>query len=623
MAGGGRRPHLPEGGRDAHSTRSGRPPWRPSDREEPFSPRDSETDRARRSSLRLAEAALRWQIADDAGASRPPQVGVLGPTQTGKSTIVNLLVGASVSEVSPLAGFTVHPLGVYVGGRDGDEPWTKPLFPGWPRRRPEELIRDELDAYALLPAKMPAAQDRADDLFSQSAGALPSCVIWDTPDFDSLSASAYERGVLEVAALSDVYVIVLSKEKYSDLTVWHVLELLEPLGRPLVICLNKLSPPGEDKVLASLRQRLEQRVPAWGGVEIVTLPVDPTLAEGKPAAAAEYAGRLRKALSSAADRAAAGDRAPGVRRCVRKNWQNWLKPLHDEQNAIVQWDERVDAAVEQFLAAYKRDYLEHPQRYDAFRRASVTLLELLELPVVGGIVTRTRQVVTWPVRRLLAAGRTWTTRRQAPPRDSVHSLSAEASVLLDAVETMLAALRRDVARRCTQGGQAGAVWQALDARLESQAEHLRETFEAGIRAHHEATSREIRAAAHALYDQLQKRPARLTALRGARATIDVGSIVLAVKSGGLAPIDALWAPATLAFTSLLVEGFAGLEMTRLSRSLKAKQWETVRHTLVQDVLVRELRGLGERLEGPGLLGIGTDEVDAAARALAQWESRHE
>ena len=71
---------------------------------------------------------------------------------------------------------------------------------------------------------------------------MSPAVFWDTPDFDSLAAAEYRRGVLETAALADLYLLVLSKEKYSDLSVWNMLKLLSPLGRPLIICLNKSTP---------------------------------------------------------------------------------------------------------------------------------------------------------------------------------------------------------------------------------------------------------------------------------------------------------------------------------------------------------------------------------------------
>ena len=185
----------------------------------------------RLAALQLAEAALRDLAAIDATGARPPQVAVMGPTQVGKSTVVNLLLGRCMAEVSPLAGFTIHPQGFALPPQEPEPAWIAPLFPGWERLESTDLDRDNLDRYSLC------------NLTGDTAGMIPGTVVWDTPDFDSLRAHSYQRGVLEVAAIADVIVLVVSKEKYADLSVWKTLQLLEPLQRSLVVCLNKT---GED-----------------------------------------------------------------------------------------------------------------------------------------------------------------------------------------------------------------------------------------------------------------------------------------------------------------------------------------------------------------------------------------
>ena len=132
-------------------------------------------------------------------------------------------------------------------------------------------------------------------------------------------------------------------------------------------------------------------------------------------------------------------------------------------------------------------------------------------------------------------------------------------------------------------------------------------------------SAELHRAANKLYAELQRQPARLAALRTARATLDVGSILLAVKTGGLTPLDAVWAPATFAVTSLLMEGFAGLELGLAARELKARQRAAVQEEFVTRTLVRELNHLAEQLDGATLLAIAPDELSAAARALTAWK----
>ncbi|MCH7472034.1 N-6 DNA methylase [bacterium] len=182
--------------------------------------------------LLLAEAALRYAPSPEGeDLRRPLQVAVLGPTQSGKSTVVNLLLGRAAAAVSPLAGYTVQPQGFWLRSAGVDQSWLESLFPSLRRVEQEQLTRDRLDVFSVS-----MIEDREGEL-----ACLPPCVIWDTPDFDSLAAGAYRGPVLESAALADAYVVVLSKEKYSDLSVWQMLQLLEPLGRPMLICLNKIS----------------------------------------------------------------------------------------------------------------------------------------------------------------------------------------------------------------------------------------------------------------------------------------------------------------------------------------------------------------------------------------------
>jgi hypothetical protein len=134
-------------------------------------------------------------------------------------------------------------------------------------------------------------------------------------------------------------------------------------------------------------------------------------------------------------------------------------------------------------------------------------------------------------------------------------------------------------------------------------------------------TREVHQAANRLYAELQKSPARLAALRAARAVLDAGSILLAVKTGGLTPLDAVWAPATFAVSSLLMEGIAGLEMGHAARQLKARQRAAVEDVLVRQTLLPQLRSVADGLDAAGLLGISADEVQAATAALAAWEAR--
>lgn len=571
--------------------------------------------------LLLAEAGLRLSLPREGNLSRPPQIAVMGPTQTGKSTLVNILLGVHVAEVSPLAGFTVHPHGFAIDGEAGTLEWADDLLPQWTRREPGELSRNELNAYTLT--ELPEERSGADG--DKGGRPLPTCVVWDTPDFDSLAAHTYQQGVLEIAALADAYLLVLSKEKYSDLSVWKLLRLLEPLGGTLAICLNKLTPEAVDPITRSLRGRLSELGSAWGDVEIVPIEYAPEIASSKSGAAGRIAQDVRHIIRSTLHRQTGrtredvlGLRSAGTARLIERHWEPWVAEIQAEHQAIDEWDQMIDAGLTSFVETYQRDYLNHPQRYDALRRAAVELLDLLELPRVGRWLAGARQVVTWPVRQLFAAGREWHSQWRGNEHP-MRSLGAEASVLFDAAEHLLTALQRDLARMSQEDSAAAPVWRALDRRLQANREELRSILRDALAAHHEQLSREIHAAATELYESLQQHPRRLAALRAGRTSMDVGYMLLAVKTGGLTPIDVVWAPATFAFTSLLMESFAGMHMRRIGRNLREKQLARVRRDLVDGVLRAELHALAEQLDEEGLFGISAAELHEARQALNSWE----
>ncbi len=474
------------------------------------------------------------------------------------------------------------------------------------------MRRDDLAAYSLV-----TLDDAIATPLASGAPALGPTVFWDTPDFDSLAAAEYRRGVLETAALADVYVLVLSKEKYSDLSVWNMLKLLAPLARPLIICLNKVTPDSLDAVLRSLRERLAEHGQRWGEVPVFPLEYRPELAAvADPNAAprsreliAPLAAELHQTLTRAPKRSLAG-----VRALVEEHWPAWTAPIRAEHAALAEWNHLVQAGLQQFLERYQQDYLDHPQRYDSFRRAALELLHLLEIPKVSKWIAAARQTVTWPIRQLWGAGRELLRSSPGPQ----HELGPETTVLIDSLDNMLMWLERELARRSLSDAPGAAVWRAIAARLQTDERRLRDVFETALLAHHEEVKNEVQTAAGQLYEELRKHPARLAALRTGRAAIDAAAVALALKTGGLTPVDAVFAPASFAVSSLLMEGIAGLQMGSVARDLKKRQLKAVQSKLVQNVLGAELYALAGNLQAKELLGIPPQRLEEAGRALQAW-----
>lgn len=555
-------------------------------------------------SLELAEAACRLALS---WAPRPLQIAVVGPTQTGKSSVVNLLLSGAFAEVSPLAGFTVQAHG-FAHGCDPGAAWTDSIFPGWSRYDPAALPRENLRGYTLVRIPAPA---------SAHGRMVGDCVVWDTPDFDSLGSPQYRRSVLEIAALADVLIFVVSKEKYADLSVWNMLSLVAPLGKRVIFCINKLSSDAADAIPAAVRSRLAERIPELAQMPIVSLPYLPAIRDAA-LPLIDHAAQLRNAVSTPAVGERLSNRA-GVAALIEQHWDQWTAPIRAQSAAEQQWRDSIAASIDTASIAYRNEYLDHPQRYDTFRRATIELLDLLEIPGVGGVLGKVRGVVTWPARQLFAAGREWFQKRSAatPRRGS------EEAVLEDLSERILTAGLRDAVRAATREPETGGFWSALTDRLEREQGRLRTFFAAqsqGVRADFEP---EIHATANRLFELLRERPALLAAFRAARATADVTSIALAIKTGGAHLNDLLLAPATFAMSSFLAEGALGGYMGRVAAELKERQFQHVRSKFFDSAVAAALRDIATSLNDERLFGVSESQAISARAAIQQWKGLNE
>jgi GTPase SAR1 family protein len=554
-------------------------------------------------SLLLAGASLHDLGSLRARPERVPQIAVMGPTQVGKSTVVNLLVGAEVAEVSPLAGFTVHPGAFVIGPAASDQDWLEGFFPGWTRSAVNTLSPERLDAYGVMQVE---ASDPASVV-------LQDCVVWDTPDFDSLASRRYRQGVLEVAAMADVIVLVLSREKYADLSVWRTLELLAPLERRFVVCLNKSTPEAEAVIVPALCTRLETLEPQLGRVPIVSLPLwesgqIPARTRDDPTVIA-----LRETVEQAVRSAERRARPAAAQALMRTHWEQWTAPVHAELAARQEWLSSVQFAAHAALDAYRSEYLDHPQRYDSLRRAVAALLGLLEIPGIAAAMMRLRRIVTWPARQLI---RTWRGRR-ANTGTAAAELSNEQRVLRDVLDQQLLALSRDVARRKATDGAAVGFWRALDERLADEQPRLLAGFHQAAQAHEQAVADEIQASAHRLYEHLREHPAILNTLRATRASADAAAIAIAVKLGGVGVNDLLLAPALISVTSLLTEGALGSYVQHEIARLKRRQARIVEQQVIDAAVIPALAALADGLHGPGVLGIPAAELEAAEAAIEE------
>jgi len=543
--------------------------------------------------LIFANALLRNAIQRNLEWPLPLQLAVIGPTQSGKSSTVNLLLGRKMASASPLAGHTRYAHGFVSAEMTPDaERCLESVLPGWQRLAPESPGEG--------------------DLFSLTHSALElsfsgrQTIVWDTPDFDSVGSRSYRNTVPEICALADALLLVVSREKYADRSVWRMLRLIAPLGIPLMICLNKTERMEEAALRNSLEKRLQVESISVAG--ILSLPY--VERAGETLANTPAAQNLRKRLAGFLESPAAGRSSARLIGYLEQHWPEWTAPLRRELAASDYWQRAVEAGIEEAVADYRRECLDNPHYSYALQRAIVRLLELLEIPGIAVALTKVRSVVTWPARRLQALF------KQRFPGKNPGGEEQEVSLLQEGVSHLLIGLQRQASERLAAGeDSSNAWWRELLALLNQESTLIKREAQVAIVNYQSEFEEEIEAASQRLYRHLQQHPTTLNSLRAARVTTDTAAIVLAVKTGGVGINDLILTPAMLSLTSLLAEGAVGGYMKQVESELKERQLLLLRQALFQEVLTERLLHLPRAIPEARCYGISHELIEHAERSL--------
>ncbi len=520
-------------------------------------------------SLRLAGAYLEKADINRTKPEHPVQIAVIGPTQSGKSSLVNLLLGEGKARVSPLAGYTVHPQGFPLNTGDLAWDWLDDYFRDYRRCRIDDLPEGLYDFFSLY------------ENLSLPGHRLPPCIVWDTPDFDSVDATDYRTAVLRTAALADVILLVVSKDKYADQSVWEMMELLEPLGQPTVICLNKLNISSRDTLVRSLREKWRVARHDEPPHPVVLPWIDDPHAAFPDHEGTALKARLVEACAKVNRRMAEKQ----SRQLIKLHWQQWLAPVQQELTARSEWEASLDSAIMEALTIYRRDFLDHPLHYETFQRALAELLTLLEIPGLAGGMVAARKLITWPVRQLVRLGKTIS---------GGEKLGQETVVINRTMEHLFIHLQQSLLDRGGMDCVMTPYWRELGILLKNESRQGEAARTAAIARHVQAFQPEIERTAHQLHDKLREHPGVLNTLRATRVTADAAALGLALHTGGIGVQDFILAPAILSVTSLLTESALGHFLHRAEAELKERQFRDTQK-LFKEVLGPVLKKLPDRM----------------------------
>jgi len=361
-----------------------------------------------------------------------------------------------------------------------------------------------------------------------------------------------------------------------------MLSLIEPLGKPLIVDLVLL--PFAKKTAIDAPPLFEQSVLSdlTTGLEDANRTIDRT----------QY------------------DRFSN--QFIEDHQAQWLTPLLDEQTAQADWQNLIDDAIVKADESYATEYLDNDDKYDTFNRALAELLTLLELPGIAPTLAKTRQLITWPARKLLGVGKSvWNAKDGSRNPTGAEPIDLESEALELVLNTTLVSVQGALLEQ-----PQNPFWTHLNRQFRRNEHAIKSAYREQAALAQKDFEPEIEEAARKLFEQLQSQPALLNSLRAARVTADAAGVALALKSGGLAPADLILAPAMLSVTTLLTESALGRYLETIKQDLKRRQREHINQRVINGILGLQLTALAEELNDHQLLAQNLEpELQTAMQAF--------
>jgi hypothetical protein len=544
--------------------------------------------------LRLAASLVRNCVGPflDEQPPAPVHVVVVGGAGAGKSTVANMLSGAPAAEANPQAGFTRHPI-AYTSV-NGPLAWAGHAGFLGPLQRLPQAGPASIDADVYQVRRVAA---------DGAAGLPPDFVIWDCPDMTTWAATGYVSRLLEIAGLADVIVYVASDERYNDAVPTQFLDVLLQTGKPVIAVLMKMREADAPAIIEHFKREVLAKL---HGRVVATLAV-PFLSKAELADPARMAARYRIPLLNQVavlGRPAATARlrsVAGASGYLAHNYEKLLAVARLDVSALKTWAEVVRVGQAEFDLRYRREYLSGSQ-FHHFDEALVKLIELLDLPGVGKIISGTLWVLRTPYRLLKGLAVKALSRPEAPPLP-------ELPILEEALNGWLDLLRKEAARRADTHPLWAHVEKGFDSGLD---EGARERFRQGFRGYQLGLASEVDHTARAIYEELQKKPVLLNTLRGSKLALDVAAIAGAAASAGVAhwALDFVLVPLAASVTHQLVE-LLGRQYVDSQRELARQRQQALMAQYISGPLAEWL------IQWPATGGSAFERLQLALRRLPE------
>jgi GTP-binding protein EngB required for normal cell division len=517
--------------------------------------------------LRLASAVVRNCVGPflDGQPPTPLHVVVVGGAGAGKSTVANMLSGSLQAEANAQAGFTRHPI-AYTSAT-GPIEWAAHLGFLGPLTRLTQPGPSSIDQDVYQVRRVQAEPGGID--------LLREWIVWDCPDMTTWAAEAYIPRLLEAAGLADVIVYVASDERYNDEVPTQFLQLLLRAGKPVVVCLTKMDEANAGAMVEHFRKEVLGGLPDGLARGVVAVLPIPYLSAKQLADPVREAGKVRVPLLNqvavlGSPPATARRRTVlGACRLLTQRQSALFAVARDDLQALEAWQDLVKSGQVEFDARYFREYL-MTEKYRGFDDALVKLIELLDLPGVGQIISGTLYVLRTPYRLLRGVLSKAMTRPEAPTRP-------EQPILEESLAAWVDHLRKEAAHRAA----GHPLWQHLHAGFQSGTigERTQAQFASVYRAYQAALAAEVTRTARAIYERLQKQPVLLNSLRVSKLAIEAAAIGGTLATGGIGWHDVILVPLVASLTHQLVEVLGRQVVDAERETTRARQQQILHDSL--------------------------------------------
>ena len=267
----------------------------------------------------------------------------------------------------------------------------------------------------------------------------------------------YVPRLLEIAALADVIVFVASDERYNDEVPTQFLNLFLQAGKPVVVCLTKMREADAIPLIAHFQQEVVARLSS-GVVGCLAIPflTPAQLADPARLASNSRIPLLNQVAVLGGSPAATRRRSVlGADHFLVQGVGALLSVARKDLDALESWQMFVQTGRNEFVDRYHREYL-NSEKFRGFDEALVRLMELLELPGVGRILSGALWVLRTPYRLLRGLAVKLLSRPEGLSRP-------EQPVLEDAFNGWIDLLRKEAARARIRT-RSGRMWRKPSSR---------------------------------------------------------------------------------------------------------------------------------------------------------------